>query len=62
MGFIIKNTNQEPENNSLKIGEDVEIIEDKTQGVVVLKLGNLYQVRLKSGQIRTYRQNELKKV
>lgn len=62
MGYIVKNTSQDDDTNNLDIGSNVYIPNTKEKGVIVLKIGVLYQVRTESGEVRSYLASELEKI
>ena len=59
MGYIVKNTTQDNDANSLEIGNTVYIPKTKEKGIIVLKIGNLYQVKTEDGKVRSYLADEL---
>lgn len=62
MGYIVKNTSQDDDTNSLDIGNNVYIPNIKEKGVIVLKIGVLYQVKTEAGEVRSYLASELEKI
>ena len=62
MGYIVKNTSQDDDTNSLDIGNNVYIPNIKEKGVIVLKIGVLYQVKTETGEVRSYISSELEKI
>ena len=62
MGYIVKNTSQDDDTNSLDIGNNVYIPNIKEKGVIVLKIGVLYQVKTETGEVRSYLASELEKM
>lgn len=62
MGYIVKNTSQDDDTNSLDIGNNVYIPNIKEKGVIVLKIGVLYQVKTGTGEVRSYLASELEKI
>lgn len=62
MGYIVKNTSQDDDTNNLDIGSNVYIPNTKEKGVIVLKIGVLYQVKTESGEVRSYLTSELEKI
>lgn len=62
MGYIVKNTSQDDDTNSLDIGNNVYIPNTKEKGVIVLKIGILYQVKTENGEVRSYLASELEKM
>lgn len=62
MGYIVKNTSQDDDTNSLDIGNNVYIPNIKENGVIVLKIGVLYQVKTETGEVRSYLASELEKI
>ncbi len=62
MGYIVKNTSQDDDTNSLDIGNNVYIPNIKEKGVIVLKIGVLYQVKTETGEVRSYLASELEKI
>ena len=59
MGYIVKNTTQDNDANNLGIGNNVYIPKTKEKGLIVLKIGNLYQVKTEDGKVRSYLADEL---
>ena len=59
MGYIVKNTTQDNDANNLEIGNNVYIPKTKAKGIIVLKIGNLYQVKTEDGKVRSYLADEL---
>ena len=57
MGYIVKNTTQDNDANNL--GNNVYIPKTKEKGIIVLKIGNLYQVKTEDGKVRSYLADEL---
>lgn len=62
MGYIVKNTSQDDDTNNLDIGNNVYIPNTKEKGVIVLKIGVLYQVKTETGEVRSYLASELEKI
>ena len=62
MGYIVKNTSQDDDTNNLNIGTNVYIPNTKEKGVIVLKIGLLYQVKTEKGKVRSYLASELEKI
>ncbi len=62
MGYIVKNTSQDDDTNSLDIGNNIYIPNIKEKGVIVLKIGVLYQVKTETGEVRSYLASELEKI
>lgn len=62
MGYIVKNTSQDDDTNSLDIGNNVYIPNIKEKGVIVLKIVVLYQVKTETGEVRSYLASELEKI
>lgn len=62
MGYIVKNTSQDDDTNNLNIGTNVYIPNTKEKGVIVLKIGVLYQVKTEKGEVRSYLASELEKI
>lgn len=62
MGYIVKNTSQDDDTNNLDIGNNVYIPNTKEKGVIVLKIGVLYQVKTENGEVRSYLASELEKI
>ena len=58
-GYIVKNTTQDNDANNLEIGNNVYIPKTKEKGIIVLKIGNLYQVKTEEGKVRSYLADEL---
>ena len=62
MGYIVTNTSQDDDTNNLDIGNNVYIPNTKEKGVIVLKIGVLYQVKTETGEVRSYLASELEKI
>ena len=59
MGYKIENTTFDTDTNELELGSLVEIIETKEKGIIVMKIGSLYQVQKEDGTVSSYTRKEL---
>lgn len=58
MGLIVKNTTFDDTDEEIEIGSEVIIKETKENGIVVMKIGNIYQVKV-NDNIKSYTLDEL---
>lgn len=59
MGLFIKNTTLDNNDNDIDIGSEVIIKDEGIIGVIVMKIGNLYQVKVKD-EVKSYTYDEIK--
>lgn len=59
MGLFIKNTTLDNNDNDIDIGSEVIIKDEGIIGVIVIKIGNLYQVKVKD-EVKSYTYDEIK--
>ena len=60
MGLIVKNTTFDDVDDVIETGSEVIIKETKENGIVVMKIGNIYQVKI-NGIVKSYAYYELEK-
>lgn len=60
MGLIVKNTSFDDTDDEIETGSEVIIKETKENGIVVMKIGNIYQVKI-NDIVKSYAYNELEK-
>ncbi len=61
MGLFVKNTTFDSnDNDEIEIGSEVVIKDKGIIGLVVMKIGNLYQIKVKD-EIKSYAYNEIEK-
>ena len=60
MGLIVKNTTFDDIDDDIETGSEVIIKETKENGIVVMKIGNIYQVKI-NGIVKSYAYDELEK-
>ena len=60
MGLIVKNTSFDDTDDEIETGSEVIIKETKENGIVVMKIGNIYQVKI-NGILKSYAYDELEK-
>ncbi len=60
MGLIVKNTSFDDTDDEIETGSEVIIKETKENGIVVMKIGNIYQVKI-NGIVKSYAYDELEK-
>lgn len=58
MGLIVKNTTFDEVDDEIDVGSEVVIKEKKVVGVVVMKIGSIYQVKV-DDEIKSYTYDEL---
>lgn len=58
MGLIVKNTTFEDINDDIETGSEVIIKETNEQGIVVMKIGNIYQVKI-NNEVKSYTYDEI---
>ena len=62
MGLIVKNTSFDETDDDIEIGSEVVIKDTGITGVVVMKIGSIYQVKIgNAGSSYTYDEIEVKK-
>ena len=60
MGLIVKNTSFDDTDDEIETGSEVIIKETKENGIVVIKIGNIYQVKI-NDIVKSYAYDELEK-
>ena len=60
MGLIVKNTTFDDVDETIETGSEVIIKETKENGIVVMKIGNIYQVKI-NDIVKSYAYDELEK-
>ncbi len=60
MGLIVKNTSFDDTDDEIETGSEVIIKETKENGIVVMKIGNIYQVKI-NDIVKSYAYDELEK-
>lgn len=60
MGLIVKNTSFDDTDDEIETGSEVIIKETKENGIVVMKIGNIYQVKI-NNMVKSYAYDELEK-
>ena len=60
MGLIVKNTTFDDVDDEIETGSEVIIKETKENGIVVMKIGNIYQVKI-NDIVKSYAYDELEK-
>ena len=60
MGLIVKSTSFDDTDDEIETGSEVIIKETKENGIVVMKIGNIYQVKI-NGIVKSYAYDELEK-
>lgn len=58
MGLIVKNTTFDDVDDVIETGSEVIIKETKETGIVVMKIGNIYQVKI-NDEIKSYTYDEI---
>lgn len=58
MGLIVKNTTFDDIDDGIEFGSKVIIKETKEKGIVVMKIGNIYQVKV-NNEIKSYTFDEI---
>lgn len=58
MGLIVKNTTFDDINDDIETGSEVIIKETNEQGIVVMKIGNIYQVKI-NNEVKSYTYDEI---
>ena len=53
MGLIVKNTTFDDVDDEIETGSEVIIKETKENGIVVMKIGNIYQVKI-NDEVKSY--------
>ncbi len=60
MGLFVKNTTFDDNDDEIEIGSEVVIKDKGIIGVVVMRIGNLYQVEVED-EVKSYTYNEIEK-
>ena len=60
MGLFVKNTTFDDNADEIEIGSEVVIKDKGIIGVVVMRIGNLYQVEVED-EVKSYTYNEIEK-
>ncbi len=60
MGLIVKNTTFDDVDDEIETGSEVIIKETKENGIVVMKIGNIYQVKI-NDEVKSYTYDEILK-
>lgn len=60
MGLIVKNTTFDDIDDEIDIGSEVVIKEKNITGIIVMKIGNIYQVKA-DNEIKSYTFDEIEK-
>ena len=58
MGLIVKNTTFDDVDDDIETGSEVIIKETKENGIVVMKIGNIYQVKI-NDEVKSYTYDEI---
>ena len=58
MGLIVKNTTFDDVDDVIETGSEVIIKETKENGIVVMKIGNIYQVKI-NDEVKSYTYDEI---
>lgn len=58
MGLIVKNTTFDDVDETIETGSEVIIKETKENGIVVMKIGNIYQVKI-NDEVKSYTYDEI---
>ena len=58
MGLIVKNTTFDDVDDEIETGSEVIIKETKENGIVVMKIGNIYQVKI-NDEVKSYTYDEI---
>ena len=58
MGLIVKNTTFDDIDDEIETGSEVIIKETKENGIVVMKIGNIYQVKI-NDEVKSYTYDEI---
>lgn len=60
MGLIVKNTTFDENDDDIEPGSEVIIKETKLKGVVVTKIGSIYQIKI-GDTVKSYAYDEIEK-
>ncbi len=60
MGLIVKNTTFDDVDDEIETGSEVIIKETKENGIVVMRIGNIYQVKI-NDEVKSYTYDEILK-
>ena len=58
MGLIVKNTTFDAVDDEIETGSEVIIKETKENGIVVMRIGNIYQVKI-NDEVKSYTYDEI---
>lgn len=58
MGLIVKNTTFDDVDDEIETGSEVIIKETKENGIVVMRIGNIYQVKI-NNEVKSYTYDEI---
>ena len=58
MGLIVKNTTFDDVDDEIETGSEVIIKETKENGIVVMRIGNIYQVKI-NDEVKSYTYDEI---
>lgn len=58
MGLIVKNTTFNDVDETIETGSEVIIKETKENGIVVMRIGNIYQVKI-NDEVKSYTYDEI---
>lgn len=58
MGLIVKNTTFDDVDDEIETGSEVIIKETKENGIVVMRIGNIYQVKI-NDEVKSYTYDEM---
>lgn len=58
MGLIVKNTTFDDVDDEIETGSEVIIKETKENGIVVMRIGNIYQVKI-NDEVKSYTYYEI---
>lgn len=61
MGYTVKNTTFDFGEDDIRIGDSIWLLDSKEEGIVVMKIGNIYQIKKKDGKISNYTRGEIAK-
>ena len=60
MGLIVKNTSFDENDDDLDVGSEVTIKDTKENGIVVMKIGSIYQVKI-GNAVSSYTYDKIEK-
>lgn len=58
MGLIVKNTTFDDVDDEIETGSEAIIKETKENGIVVMRIGNIYQVKI-NDEVKSYTYDEI---